>query len=1042
MTRDDPNAAPGDETGFHEAETSARLVVPLPDTPGTTEPKTARGFAEPSSAEAGSEYPVGAWDRYDFLGFLGEGGMGRVFAARDPRLGRDVALKFLKDEDPELARRFLVEARAQARVEHEAVCPVWEVGEVQGHLYIAMPLLKGRSLRDAAREMTLGQKVEVVSRVAEGLHAAHRIGLVHRDVKPGNVLVETTPDGGYRPFVMDFGLVRDTSVEGMTVTGLALGTPWYMPPEQALGHHSVIDRRSDVYSLGVSLYEILAGRLPFDGGTPFDVMNRVLTEEPVPVAKIVPGFPADLDTVVLKCLEKDPARRYDSARALADDLRRFLDGEPIAARPDGPATRLLRRARKNPALAAMAAGLLLAVVSFGVFAVRSRLETARRAEIARTLGEEMREMEVLVRFVSHLLPLHDVNRERAVVRHRMRDLEARLEGMGPSARAPGSYALGRGHLVLGELDDARERLQRAWDLGLRTPDVAYALGLTLAQLYERQRRGFVSAPTPAEREKRRRETDASLRDPALDLLAKARGARMDSPAYAEALVAELQGDLDRAIVLAGKAAETAPWLYEARVLIGRALRRRGLEKMETGRDPEALADFDEAEAAYRAAVDVARSDPQAHEGLCSLYRDRIDSAQIRRRPATEAFEVAAIWCGNAVLADPSSALSLLRASDVEWQWGLELLTGGKDPRARFRRAVELAERTIPSRFDVSYALDNVGIAMMYQSQWESEHGLDPGPSLAKAEASFRRCAREYPNLFSVHCNLAETLTVRARHERLQGRDPSSFLAEARASLVTGASVSGHFCVALGWVLAEEEAVHWQLLSGGDPAAAAEESARRLTTLREVNPKAVAGLLSGTRAALALAEHALLAGRDPERHVATALDLLREAGAASPGDKEASLLGAEALLVRARAARSDGPAWSAAGSAFQEARRAAPWSSRALTASARYCRWRAESPGPARRLDGEGERLAREALEANPASPEALLLAGFFAGRSGQVTRARELLARGSAANPLLPRLLGLRVGPERPAEGPAPLRPSRPAPPSGPGGGRAAPPSP
>jgi serine/threonine-protein kinase len=1006
MTREE-RPGPNQASGFHEAETQVRPAVPAPVAPVANQTPATAGAPPQAKPAAPPGFPVADWDRYDFLGFLGEGGMGRVFAARDPRLGRDVALKFLKDEDPELARRFLVEARAQARVEHPAVCPVWEVGEVAGHIYIAMPLLRGRNLKDAAREMTLEQKVEVVARVAEGLHAAHRIGLVHRDVKPGNVLVEMTPEGERRPWVMDFGLVRDSSVEGMTVTGLALGTPWYMPPEQALGKHSAVDRRSDVYSLGVSLYEILAGVLPFEGGTPFEVMNRVLTEEPAPIGRAVPGFPKDLETIVLKCLEKDPARRYDSARALADDLRRFLDGEPIAARPVGAAARLIRRARKNPALAATAAGLLVALLSFGAFAVRARLEAARRVEIARTLGEEMRETEVLVRFASHMLPLHDVNRERAVVRHRMRDLEARLPEMGPSAVAPGSYALGRGHLVLGELDAAREKLQRAWDGGLRSPDVAYVLGVTLAHLYERERRAFVSAPTPEEREKRRAEADTALGDPARALLAKARGARMDAPEYAEALVAELEGDLDRAIALAGRAAATAPWLYEARTLLGRAFRRRGLEHMEAGRDAEALPDYDAAEASYRAAVDIARSDPLARQGLCSVFRDRIDSAQIRGRPPGEAFAEAASWCGSAVAADPSNALSLLRASDVEWQWGIELVAEGRDPRERFAKAVALAERTMPSRFDLSYALDNVGIAWVNQAQWESAHGLDPAPSFAKAEAAFRRCAAEFPNLFSVHCNLAESLTARARYGVGRGKDPASLLAEARTSLARGEAVTRHFCVALGWVVAANVETQWELLSGRDPGPVAAETQRRLAALKRVNPGAVAGLVEAASARLAAAEHQLLSGGDAGPHLLAAGRLLNEAAATSEGGRDAALLKAEAVLLAARAAGADRGVWARAEEAFVEARRLSPANARVLSRSSRFHRFRLESPASRREDVGEGLRLARASLAVDPASPEALLLTGFFAGKAGRTAEARDLLRRGAEANPLLPRLVGL-----------------------------------
>lgn len=1027
----DPENGGAHASGAHEAETLVRPVgVAGPDAPAGITPPTV-GVPPTGTSRECPPFPVSDWDRYELVGFLGEGGMGRVFAARDPRLGRDVALKFLKDEDPELARRFLVEARAQARVEHPSVCPVWEVGEVAGHLYIAMPLLKGRNLKDAAKGMSREQVVDVVARVADGLHAAHRIGLVHRDVKPGNVLVETTPDGESRPWVMDFGLVRDASVEGMTVTGLALGTPWYMPPEQALGRSAEIDRRSDVYSLGVTLYELLAGTLPFAGETPFDVMNRVLTEEPAPPSRHAPGLPADLETIVLKCLEKDPARRYDSARALADDLRRFLDGEPIAARPTGPVARLLRRARRNPALAILAAGLTLALVSFATFAVRARVQSARRAEIARSLGEEVRETEILVRWISHLLPLHDVNRERAIVRYRMRDLEARLPSMGAAAAAPGAYALGRGHLVLGELDAARERLQRAWDGGVRTPEAAYALGVNLAHLYERERRSFSAAPTPQERERRRKKADADLRDPALDFLEKARGARMDSPEYAEALVAELQGDLDRAIDLARSSAESRPWLYEARLLLGRALRRRGLERMEAGRDAEALPDWDAAEAAYREAVEIARSVPDGYQGLCSLFRDRADAAQVRGRSATKELEGAARWCEGAVEVDPSNALALLRASDVEWQWGFELASEGRDPRARFEKAVALAERTIPSRFDLSYALDNVGIAWVNRAQWEAANGIDPAPSFAKAEDAFRRCSVEFPSLFSVHCNLAETLNARARFGLSRGRDPSPLLAEARRALERGEDFTGHFCLALGWVVSASVESQWALLSGRDPGPAAEEAARRLELLRKVNPGAVTGLLEAATASLSVAEDRLLRGDDPTKELEAVRRLLLEASATSAEGRATALVRAETHLLAARSGRT--ASWSDGQGAFAEARRLAPANAHVLSRSARFLRFRLETPATRPGDAREGLHLARAALEIDPASAEAFLLAGFFSGRLGDADDAERLMARGSDLNPLLPRILGLSSA-ARSDRSPA----SPPAPTSGPGGGGAA----
>ena len=194
-------------------------------------------------------FPVSGWERYQCVRFLGEGGMGRVFLARDPRLNRSVALKFVRGDDPGLTQRFLAEARAQARVNHERVCKVYEVGEVQGRVYIAMQFIEGRTLGALAPELSVEQKALLLREASEGVHEAHRVGLIHRDLKPSNIMVERAEDGTLRPYVMDFGLARDWT-EGATLTGAVMGTPQYMSPEQARGEVSRLDRRTDVYSLG------------------------------------------------------------------------------------------------------------------------------------------------------------------------------------------------------------------------------------------------------------------------------------------------------------------------------------------------------------------------------------------------------------------------------------------------------------------------------------------------------------------------------------------------------------------------------------------------------------------------------------------------------------------------------------------------------------------------------------------------------------------------------------------------------------------------
>ncbi len=304
-------------------------------------------------------YPWQDWSRFRPEVYLGEGGMGRVFRVQDVRLKRRVALKFFRAAMDNVAKAFLREAQSQARIEHPNVAKVFEAGEQEGIPFLSMQFVHGPTLSEAAPNLDLREKVDLVRQAALGVHAAHRLGIVHRDLKPGNILLESDEQGAWKALVVDFGLARDLTDIPSGMTGL-MGTPAYMSPEQIEGPSVLVGPHSDVYSLGVTLFGLLAGRLPFVGNNQVEIIRKIVEEDSPTLRKVDPSMPRDLEAIIQRCMEKDLLKRYDSALDLADDLERFLDGRPVLASPVGHLSRFLKRVRRNPLpLTALSAVLLL-----------------------------------------------------------------------------------------------------------------------------------------------------------------------------------------------------------------------------------------------------------------------------------------------------------------------------------------------------------------------------------------------------------------------------------------------------------------------------------------------------------------------------------------------------------------------------------------------------------------------------------------------------------------------------------------------------------
>jgi transcriptional regulator with AAA-type ATPase domain len=343
------------------------------------------GASQTSSSTAMNRTVIG---RYRILRLVGEGGMGAVYEAEQDHLRRTVALKIIKPglASPELLRRFEQESQALGRLQHPGIARIYDAGTADTGFgpqpYFAMELIRGCTLGDYVRERNLNvpEKLELVAKVADAVHHAHQRGLIHRDLKPANILVDDTG----QPKVLDFGVARVTDRGApstvQTDVGQIVGTLAYISPEQVLGDPLEIDTRSDVYALGVMLYELLAGRQPYNIGTMLHEAIQVIREEdPVRLSVVDRSYRGDIEIIAAKALEKDKGRRYASAAELASDIRRYLKDEPIVARPPSTSYQLQKFARRHKAMV-LGIAAVFAVLIAGVVVSTWEASRARRAE--------------------------------------------------------------------------------------------------------------------------------------------------------------------------------------------------------------------------------------------------------------------------------------------------------------------------------------------------------------------------------------------------------------------------------------------------------------------------------------------------------------------------------------------------------------------------------------------------------------------------------------------------------------------------------------
>jgi len=573
----------------------------------------------------------------------------------------------------------------------------------------------------------------------------------------------------------------------MTVAGQLLGTPAFMSPEQARGDVRAVDRRSDVYSLGATLYAVLTDRPPFEGS---DVLRSVREDVPRGPRDLRPEIPRDVDSITMKCLNKRADDRYGSARALAEDLGRYLDGEPVQARP---VTRWYRwrmkmsKHRLEVGTAAVGAALLLSVSAWGL---RERVQSVQRSRVAQEFGQRVERIDSIARY-SALAPLHDTTPAKELIREEMAAIERQMGEVGAPAHGPGHYALGRGYLALESYDEARFHVEQAWAAGYREPAQAYLLGLVMGELYLRALREADQSPSaePSTRELReielrRERMEREYRDPALEYLRQVDGDG-HGQAYGGALLAYFEGEWETALAKARSAFQAQPWAYECRQLEGEIHVAMAREREQRGELEATAESVRAAESAFEDALRIGSSDAGLYLALGSLYQ-RMMFAEVSNRghDVEPSFEKGLDAVERCLTAHPQNADALLLRAVLHRRMAEYRKSRGEDPTENLRSAATALARSLEVRPENAAAFVEQGSTYRLMAAYEQGRGEDPGASFAKATRAFEEAERIDPTRVS-SSSLGLLFHSQARWQLSRGEDPRHALGKAVEALREG-----------------------------------------------------------------------------------------------------------------------------------------------------------------------------------------------------------------------------------------------------------------
>ena len=843
---------------------------------------------------------------YRIIKSLGSGGMGEAYLAEraDGQYQKQVALKILSSgpASPMLLSRFKREIQILAELRHRAIASLLDAGIAEdGRPWFVLDYVPGLPLNEFCSHYQLDQEavIKLFITVCEAVAHAHRQGIVHRDLKPENILVEGNADR-FKPVVLDFGIASREQEDSLTQPGHVMGTPSYASPEQAKGDFEALDHRSDIFSLGILLFELIDLQKPFKGENNADVSYHIIHQDTPALTQA--GVSADLSAIIFKCLNKSPADRYASVKALIGDLKNFQSGTSVTANPVGYWFRLQRKVRRYPLTSSLVMITVAVILGLGVTSVWQVINktrfAAQQAEVAQYFEKASQE---IVNRTSQIYsrPLHDLGSSLSMLERRYKALTEELAGVDPSSQSIVRYSLGRAALSLGHAEDARHFLSQAWNAGLNDPVLALRLAQSYMQLHGTAVQDFALLSSKEARRKAFDKARQNYLQPARFFFAMGARANHEETRIAEAMIHYIDGETESALNSLQQVIDDSSWPVPAMLSAGIIFLEYAEQSLLEGNKNAAIEYLQESESLFNSAAQIARSQPSAIKGRCTVRTKLIQNGAYNQVTRVQGNPDVIESCEALITLQPANTDYLIQAGEAYTATGRQMLVHGDDPSFALDKAMDLvmnARRLEPKNPQV---LRLLGSVQLTRANWVNESGGDPEALLAAAIESFENAAEFAPGDQVLLQELVQALISVGRMEYANGRDGDP--AFEKSNKIQQQLIQSTDAPLSTWIQYANR-LSWQgyyrYSSGRDAETVLQQAVRMSDLSLKKAPLEMEAIKSYAMATWTLAEFFYLKGEDPGEMSAQAFDQYSKVIKNDPANRVARInqLGPMSLAV--------------------------------------------------------------------------------------------------------------------------------------------------